>query len=85
MKQIKTIADKSTDIFDRRVNKELNIGWRLEKRYYTPDYFFVAELEREEVTEEKDRRCRNCKHVNLHGFETPCCRCDVYSRWEPLT
>lgn len=85
MKQIKTIADKSQIGFDRQVNEALVNGWELVKRYYTPDFYFVAEMETEVITEE-ERCCENCKYFEQSSQSEPCLSCsEVADKWEPAT
>jgi hypothetical protein len=87
MKQIKTIAEKSTQKFDDTVNLALLQGWGLVRRYYTPDNFFVAELEREDETEPEPgkKSCENCRHVQSDPYGVPCNQCLLYGKWEPAT
>lgn len=85
MKQILTIAEKSTQKFDETVNLALEQGWELTKRYYTPDNFFTAELEREIITE-AERCCENCAHFDKDPSKEPCCDCEdaevAPTKWE---
>lgn len=81
MKQIKTIIDKSASAFDKEVNQALREGWELVKRY-CEGYGFIAELEREEITED-ERTCENCKHSTSSAAVEPCLSCDEKcSKWE---
>lgn len=81
MKQIKTIAEDNTQKFDDTVNLALQLGWELVRRYYTPDNYFVAELEKETITE-AERCCENCAHFNNPGHVLPCKVCIDASHWE---
>lgn len=82
MLQILTIAEQSTQKFDETVNLALQQGWGLTRRYYTPDNFFVAELEKEIITED-ERDCENCKHFANEAKDEPCASCtDNASNWE---
>lgn len=84
MLQIKTIADKLTDRFDDRVNKALEEGWALTRRYYTPNEYFAAELERVVVTD-AERTCENCIYSNNRSDVEPCCNCSPDAdKWEPM-
>lgn len=75
MKQILTIAEQSTQKFDETVNLAFEQGWELTKRYYTPDNFFVAELEREVITE-AERCCENCRYFDTSPGLEPCFSCE---------
>lgn len=80
MKQIKTVIDTNASFFDKEVNTALKEGWQLVRRYANGDYF-VAELEREEITE-AERECSNCKHCDKSSHSRPCCDCEDASKWE---
>ncbi len=82
MKQIKTIAEQNTQVFDDTVNLALEQGWGLVRRYYTPDNYFVAELEREIITE-AERTCENCRYRDNDPRIEPCPNCsDDCDKWE---
>ncbi len=73
MKQIKTIYEGSPEKFDEQVNAAIAEGWTLDKRGLN-QYGFIAELEREIVTEE-EQTCENCKHYNKPAGAEPCISC----------
>lgn len=80
MLQIKTIRNADPSAFDEAVNAALADGWTLTRRLSGPD--FIAELEREEITE-GERSCENCAHFNLCSDQEPCRSCDENaSKWE---
>jgi hypothetical protein len=86
MIQIKTIRRADPEDFDRDVNEAIAEGWTLDKRYLS-DVGFVAELEREVITEaEVERRCGNCAHFSLIHLNDACRYCgDNYNKWEAKT
>lgn len=54
MKQIKTIYCRDAEHFDRTVNQALKEGWQLTRRAFD-QFGFIAELEKEIVTEEEPK------------------------------
>lgn len=85
MKQIKTIYEGSPEKFDEKVNAAIADGWNLEKRGMN-QYSFIAELEREIITED-EKTCANCKHTNVAPGREPCVNCDPENGtcyWEAL-
>ena len=70
MIKIKTIANKTTTGFDNEVNQAVADGWKLVRRYYTPDCYFVAELEKVVMLS-----CETCKHVTKSYEDEPCLHC----------
>ena len=80
MKQIKTIRRAAPEDFDEEVNAALLDGWTLGKRYLS-DVGFVAELEREEITE-AEKCCENCKYCEATPEDIPCRNCIDASHWE---
>lgn len=83
MLQIKTIRNTDPAAFDEAVNTALAEGWTLTRRLTGPD--FIAELEREVITEE-ERSCENCAHYSKKLGEEPCLSCSVDAdKWEPAT
>ena len=80
MKQIKTIRKVHPEDFDKEVNDALSEGWTLVRRGIFPSYF-VAELEREIITE-AERCCDNCAHCDKPGSSMPCADCKDASHWE---
>ena len=84
MKQIKTIKDSRASFFDEKVNKALQEGWALIRRYYNHDDF-IAELETEVITED-EKCCENCAHYSNSPAKEPCLSCgDDADKWEPAT
>lgn len=82
MKQIMTITRKTPEVFDADVNTALAEGWEIVKRYRTHDFYYVAELEREEITE-AERCCENCKYYEQQPESPPCINCsDDADKWE---
>jgi hypothetical protein len=82
MKQIKTICHASTEIFDNEVNAALTDGWTLVNRYTLPSEYFVAELEREVITE-AERTCDNCRYRDQEENMEPCRNCSKDAdKWE---
>lgn len=81
MLQIKTIYDKYSDDFDRRVNAALADGWTLTRRACDGSGF-LAELEKEIITEAEET-CDNCKHRDIHPEYEPCNNCLNGEKWEP--
>lgn len=85
MLQIKTIHNTDPGAFDFSVNCALEDGWTLTRRLTGPGPDFVAELEREIITE-AERDCENCKHHEKPLSCEPCCSCgETADRWEPAT
>lgn len=88
MKQIKTIHNTDTAAFDEAVNTALAEGWTLTRRLTGPEGTgpgFVAELEREIITE-AERCCDNCAHWSKGPEQEPCLSCsEDCSGWEPAT
>lgn len=84
MLQIKTIYDKYSDDFDRRVNEALADGWTLTRRS-CDDSAFLAEMEKVVITE-AEKTCDNCKHCDAHPEYEPCASCsedcDKWEAWE---
>ena len=74
MKQIKTIFEGEPVKFDEQVNAALAEGWSLEKRALH-EYGFVAEMEREIITE-YEKTCGNCKYSSRPPEAEPCRSCD---------
>lgn len=85
MKQIKTVINPGASQFDEAVNAALAEGWVLIKRYLShTDHAFVAELEREVITE-AERCCENCLHCDKDPSAEPCFSCsETASEWEPM-
>ena len=84
MLQIKTVHDTSPAAFDKAVNDALAEGWALTRRLTGPGPDFVAELEREVITE-AERTCENCLHADKGGNLEPCCNCASNAdKWEPM-
>lgn len=82
MLQIKTIRNADPSAFDEAVNAALADGWTLTRRL--AGTAFIAELEREEITE-GERICENCAHFDLGNDQEPCRSCDEYaSKWEVM-
>ena len=82
MKQIKTVCNPSTEPFDNEVNAALADGWTLTKRYILGSGYFVAELEREVITE-AERCCENCRYYDTDPEAEPCASCsDDCDKWE---
>ena len=79
MLQIKTVKETNPETFDEKVNAALAEGWTLTRRL-TGAADFVAELEREVITE-AERCCENCRFWEQDGGE-PCDNCDEFSAWE---
>jgi hypothetical protein len=75
MKQIKTISKQHAELFDEGVNTALMDGWKLSRRYRANDGCFVAELEKEVITE-RERCCENCAHFDREPGDEPCCLCN---------
>ena len=81
MKQIKTIYKQEAETFDELVNAALAEGWELSRRTFD-DRGFLAELEREEITE-AERCCENCAHFQKGPAADPCFNCsDDADKWE---
>ena len=81
MLQIKTIRETDPDDFDIEVNAALRDGWTLCRRCLVPEGF-VAEMEKEIITEE-ERCCENCKHAHVSPEKEPCNSCsETGSEWE---
>ena len=81
MLQIKTIRETNPETFDEKVNAALADGWALTRRLTHADFgCFVAELEREVITE-AERCCENCRYWEQDGGE-PCDSCVEFSAWE---
>lgn len=80
MLQIKTIKRQDPELFDMAVNEALAEGWTLSRRLTGPTDF-VAELEREIITED-EKTCENCKHSLLTGELEPCVSCPNGEKWE---
>lgn len=82
MKQIKTISHQNAELFDDGVNTSLMDGWQLSRRYRANNGSFVAELEREIITE-RERCCENCAHNQKTPSEEPCLHCsEDCDKWE---
>ena len=86
MLQIKTIYRRDADVFDKEVNAALAEGWALTRRTFDATGF-LAELEREIITE-AERRCENCKYWEQQPESPPCCDCEdgangYPTKWEP--
>lgn len=82
MLQIKTIHNTDPAAFDEAVNTALVEGWTLTRRLTGPGPDFVAELEREIITE-AERCCENCRYCETLGGMEPCHSCDASaSNWE---
>lgn len=78
MKQIKTIHERTPEMFDNMVNGALSLGWQL-KRRYADETGYHAELEMHPHT------CDDCRHHGKMLTEEPCCQCgENYCKWEPL-
>lgn len=78
-RQIKTIREKNSVLFDYSVNDALKEGWRLRKRYSIVNDFcveFVAELEMETGS------CDDCRHHGKSLMEEPCNQCNFHDKWE---
>ena len=85
MLQIKTIRNTDPAAFDEAVNAALADGWTLTRRLTGPGPDFVAEMEREVVTE-KERTCENCKYWEQQPESPPCRDCsDDCDKWEQMT
>lgn len=81
MLQIKTIKEKDPYIFDSYVNEALRDGWTLARRL-TGQTDFVAELEKETITED-EKTCENCRYSHLTADNEPCARCsEDCDKWE---
>jgi hypothetical protein len=83
MKQIKTIfVNLDPYAFDNRVNEALADGWELVGRKLIGDSFFLAELEKDIITE-AERCCENCKHYDCSATSEPCSSCNEDDdKWE---
>ena len=82
MKQIRTIQNTNPAVFDDEVNKALQEGWTLTRRYYNHSNF-IAELEVEVISEE-EKCCENCKHENKEPNMDPCRYCNDADKWESV-
>ena len=82
MLQIKTVHNTDPAAFDEAVNTALAEGWILTRRLTGPGPDFVAELEREIITE-AERCCENCAHYGKLPHAEPCCNCSENAdKWE---
>ena len=84
MKKIMTVYEADPKKFDEMVNTAIAEGWGLEKRTFN-QYAFIAELERDILTEE-EKTCENCKHYSKSSDQEPCLSCDPERGtcyWEP--
>lgn len=85
MLQIKTIHNTDPAAFDEAVNTALAEGWTLTRRLTGPGPGFVAELEKEIITE-GERCCENCAHYEKGVGVEPCLSCsEDADKWEPAT
>lgn len=87
MLQIKTIYTRDPDVFDEKVNTALAEGWALSRRTFDPQGF-LAEMEREEITE-VERCCENCLYWESQPESEPCRSCEdgtngYPTKWEPV-
>lgn len=83
MLQIKTIKHQNPERFDYKVNVALADGWTLTRRLTGPTDF-VAELEKEVITED-EKTCENCKHYDTLANNEPCISCtDDADKWEAM-
>ena len=81
MLQIKTIRETDAADFDIEVNHALADGWTLTRRYTHLDDF-VAEMERDVITDD-EKCCDNCKYCERLSDTEPCCSCsDEGDKWE---
>lgn len=80
MTQIKTVYERKTDDFDRKVNAALKEGWRLKKHVIGSDMIgpqFIAELVKDTGT------CDDCRHRGTLLTEEPCISCGAsFANWE---
>lgn len=89
MKEIKTVIEKSPELFDEEVNKALAEGWNLTRRDVFPGHYFLAELERDveppkrEDIDYEAKLCGDCKHFDCSCKDEPCNSCgDEGKHWE---
>lgn len=80
MKQIKTIYEGDPKKFDDKVNAAISEGWSLEKRTLN-QYGFIAELEREIITD-AEQTCENCRYPRTLPGAEPCLHCDPGTNWK---
>ncbi len=70
MKQIRTIHDRDSIMFDEEVNDALADGWKLKRRYNDEALGHCADLERE------DHSCDDCRHHDKLLIDEPCNQCN---------
>lgn len=83
MLQIMTIKEQDPVVFDNTVNAALADGWKLVRRTSIVALgFFLAELEKETITED-EKTCESCKHHDIHPEYEPCASCsEDCDKWE---